>query len=586
MKEFSVAGLLKQYRGLIFISALTQILFSSLALAMPLMLQVAIDKIFPAQNYKLFVLLIGVMMSIYMVRFILRLMAGYFGVYTVTRVLLDVRQRVFKHLQNLSLRFYDEYRTGKLISNVISDVGLLQGLVSLCISMLDQFVTMLLITGFLFFINWKLALIAMCALPLHFINFKYFNGALRRNSLEMQEKMSEVSANLSENINGIKIVKSFAKERRECRRFFNTMRPTLDISVLMNQQSNTCGGIFEMMSVMTYLAVIGVGTSLVGNDFTIGEFVAFYTYVGMQIGPIANLAAQLNTMSQGFAGAERIVKLLRVIPEIQDSSSPIAAGRFVGNIKFEKVSFSYKDTPVIKELNLEITPGQKVALVGPSGCGKSTISNLLLRFYDVKSGSIKVDGIDIRNYSQESYRNNIGVVLQEPFLFSGTIRDNIAYARKTATREEVEKAAEMANVLEFVNKLDHGFDTIIGENGASLSGGQKQRLAIARAVLKNPSILILDEATSALDTVSEKLVQQALDKLMENRTTLIIAHRLSTIRNADKIVVLKDGIIEQCGTHDELMEMDGTYKKLYTIQQKTAAELGELPSDTIKYKHL
>ena len=235
---------------------------------------------------------------------------------------------------------------------------------------------------------------------------------------------------------------------------------------------------------------------------------------------------------------------------------------------------------------MEITPGQKVALVGPSGCGKSTISNLLLRFYDVKSGSIKVDGIDIRNYSQESYRNNIGVVLQEPFLFSGTIRDNIAYARKTATREEVEKAAEMANVLEFVNKLDHGFDTIIGENGASLSGGQKQRLAIARAVLKNPSILILDEATSALDTVSEKLVQQALDKLMENRTTLIIAHRLSTIRNADKIVVLKDGIIEQCGTHDELMEMDGTYKKLYTIQQKTAAELGELPSDTIKYKHL
>ncbi|MEG2075227.1 MAG: ABC transporter ATP-binding protein [Victivallaceae bacterium] len=402
MKEFSVAGLLRQYRGLIFISALTSIIFSSLALAMPLMLQVAIDKVFPDRNYKLFALLVCVMMAIYIVRFIMRMMTGYFGVYTVTRVLLDVRQRIFKHLQSLSLRFYDEYRTGKLISNVISDVGLLQGLVSLCICMVDQFITMLLITGFLFFINWKLALIVMCVLPIHFINFKYFNSILRKNSLEMQERMSEVSANLSENINGIKIVKSFAKERRECRRFFSTMRPTLDISVNMNQLSNFSSGVFELLSVMTYLVVIGCGVSMIGIDFTIGEFVAFYTYVGMQINPIAALASQLNTMSQGFAGAERIVKLLRVIPEIQDNSSPIAAGRFVGNIKFEKVSFSYKDTPVIRELDLEITPGEKVALVGPSGCGKSTISNMLLRFYDVKSGSIKVDGIDIRNYSQES----------------------------------------------------------------------------------------------------------------------------------------------------------------------------------------
>jgi ABC-type multidrug transport system fused ATPase/permease subunit len=220
-------------------------------------------------------------------------------------------------------------------------------------------------------------------------------------------------------------------------------------------------------------------------------------------------------------------------------------------------------------MNLQINPGEKIALVGPSGCGKSTISNLLLRFYDVKEGCIRVDGVDIRKFSQDSYRNNIGVVLQEPFLFSGTLRENIAYSRASATEDDVIRAAELANVAEFANKLEKGYDTVIGENGASLSGGQKQRLAIARAILKDPAILILDEATSALDTASEKLVQRALDNMMDGRTTVIIAHRLSTIRNADKIVVLRDGRIDQLGNHDELMAVDGTYRKLYTAQKST-----------------
>ena len=328
-----------------------------------------------------------------------------------------------------------------------------------------------------------------------------------------------------------------------------------------------------MLSICTYLLVIGVGIRFVQQQvMTIGEFVAFYSYVGTLLGPISIFATLSMTISQGLAGAERIAKLMRIIPEIQDVSDPIKPDKLEGKIVFDNVTFKYDEQPVIKELDLTIEPGKKVALVGPSGCGKTTLGNLILRFYDVTSGRILIDGIDIRKYAKDSFRNNVAVVLQEPFLFSGTIKENIAYAKKDATNEEIYAAAKMANVEEFVNMLPHGYKTVIGENGASLSGGQKQRIAIARAILKNPSILILDEATSALDTVSEYLVQQALDNLMEGRTTIIIAHRLSTIKNADTIVVLKSGRIEEMGTHEELMQGNGIYHDLYTIQQKSALD--------------
>lgn len=565
--------MLKPYRYLLTGAAVTLVMFTNLGLVLPWMLKIAIDKVLPNADYTLFYLLCGAMLLIFAARSIVRYIAIYLINYSALRMLLDVRQKLFKHLQSLSLRFYEEYRTGKLISNVISDVSLLQQLIRTMIAMVDNFFLIIILAGVLLLLNWQVGLLVLAISPLHYFNFIHFKRVIQKDSIVLQEKMSEISANLAETINGIKVVKSFAKERTECRNFFSSMRPTMELSMKVNMDGNTCWTITDILSLFTYLLVIGFGISLVHDrGMTIGEFVAFYSYVGMMLGPINALSSYSTSISQGFAGANRIMKLLSVIPEIKEDPNPVKAENLKGHIIFDNVSFSYSDTPVIKNFSLNILPGQKVALVGPSGCGKSTISNLLLRFYDVNEGKILVDGTDIRKFSFESYRNNLGVVLQEPFLFSGSIRENIAYAKKEATNEDVEHAAAMANVDEFVYSMEKGYDSIIGENGTSLSGGQKQRLAIARAILKNPSVLILDEATSALDTVSEYLVQKALDALMKDRTTIIIAHRLSTIKNADIIVVLREGQIVQLGNHDHLMEQKGIYRELYTTQQKAAVQ--------------
>lgn len=569
MSQFSFYQLLKPYRYLMIGTVVSLCCFSAFGLALPWMLKIAIDRVIPNADYSLFALLCGGMFLLFSARAVCFYIASYLTTYTSMRSLIDVRQKLFKHLQSLSLRFYEEYRTGKLISNVINDVALMQQLIMIFIQILNQSFVILAVAAVLIFLNVKMALVVLMIVPLFFINFYYFRKIMRNNSLLLQEKMSEISANLGETINGIKVVKTFSKERTECRNFFSSLRPTLNLNVNLGMQSAHCTSITQYLSLGIYLTTIGMGMSMVqSSSMTLGEFVAFYTYVGMFIMPISNLSMQAIGISRGMAGAKRISKLLNVIPEIKEPENPRKVDKMEGHIVFKDVSFSYKDAPVIKDFSLDIKPGQKVALVGPSGSGKSTITNLLLRFYDIKNGELSIDGIPIKKYSSASYRDHIGVVLQEPFLFSGSIRDNIAYAKKGATRDEVERAAAMANVDEFVSAMDDGYDTIVGENGTSLSGGQKQRLAIARAILKNPSVLVLDEATSALDTVSEFLVQAALDNLMNNKTTIIIAHRLSTIKNADIIVVMDAGKIVQTGAHEELIKDSGIYQELYNAQKK------------------
>jgi subfamily B ATP-binding cassette protein MsbA len=537
---------------------------------MPWIMKIAIDRVLQTGDYELLFVLALTVILVFLIRSLMRYTTVWLSGYTGMRILLDIRQKLFKHLQSLSLRFYEEYRTGKLISNVLTDVSMINQLIDTIKQLANAVAMILVLTILLFFINVPMAFCALAILPLQCINFFYFKRVLKRGHMDLREQMSEVSANLSETLSGIKVVKSFGMERSENRSFFSSLLPTLDMTLKIHNNSAYLWIISDVLNVITQLLVIWVGVGQVSGGFlTIGEFVAFYSYVAMLLAPITTISNLSANVSQGLAGTSRIIKLLNTIPEIKEVKHPLKLNNVTGCVKFDNITFGYKvEKPVISDFSLIIEAGQKVALVGPSGSGKSTITNLLLRFYDTDKGRITVDGKDIKRLKFDSYRNHIGVVLQESFLFSGTIRENIAYAKKNATSEEIEAAGRMANVEEFANNFDDGYETKVGENGTSLSGGQRQRIAIARAILKDPAILILDEATSALDTVSEHLVQEALDNLMQGRTTIIIAHRLSTIKNADIIVVMEEGRIKQVGRHEELLKTPGVYLDMYEAQSK------------------
>lgn len=569
-KIIGLLKLLRPYKYLLLSGVTSITIFAGLGLVMPWTLKIIIDKALGNSDMGLLFGIIGTVVLIYIVRETFFYISHYLVYYISQRMMFDVRKKLFKHLQNLSLKFYQEYRTGKLISNILTDVSRLEQMIfsSLIVISVNAF-TIVFITIFLFSTNAKLAAICMVLMPLQFLNFMYFKKHITADNMSLSEKMSEISANLAETINGVKIVKSFSKERTENRNFVSNLRPTLHLTLSVLMKGVYCWMIADIMSVLSTLIALGAGGVMVARgQLTIGEFVAFYTYLGMLLNPIVQLSGLSTTISNGLVGATRITDLLNTIPEIKECAKPVRLTDVKGNIEFNKVTFAYNGKPVVKDFSLRIEPGQKVAFVGPSGSGKSTIANLILRFYDVGAGEIKVDGHDIRKLKIETYRNKIGVVLQEPFLFSGTIEENIAYAKKNATKEEIRYAAKLANVEEFVHGLDKGYETEIGENGVMISGGQKQRIAIARAILKDPRILILDEATSALDTVSEYLVQDALDNLMKGRTTIIIAHRLSTIQNADLIVVLEQGEVKQLGTHNTLISQPGLYHDLYLKQEE------------------
>ena len=483
----------------------------------------------------------------------------------------DIRDKLYKHIQTLSLGYFHKKQTGSITSIVMNDVEQLQ--VALAVVFQRLFVEPINILTFvtlLFIISWKLALIAIVIIPLAGITIISIGRSIRRKSRRTQAKIAEIMQILTETLTSIRIVKAFVNEKEEVKKFTGESQNYFKLLLKRARLDLISAPVTESFGVIIGVVLLWYGglEVLSNQGVSAEDFIRFIVILFSILGPIKQMSNVNLKIQVGAASAERIFELLDTPPEIVEDLNPVDLKVFKNSIEFDKVHFEYNDgdTLVLDQVTFSIKKGEVVAMVGPSGSGKSTIADLIPRFYDVTTGSIQIDGHDLRKATLASIRGNMGIVTQEVILFNDTIKNNIAYAQPNVTDEAIIKAAEAANALDFIEKTPEGFNTLIGERGVNLSGGQKQRLAIARALLKNPPILILDEATSALDTESEKKVQNAIENLMKDRTALVIAHRLSTVQNADKIIVIDEGQVVEIGTHNELYENGGLYRRLYDIQ--------------------
>jgi ATP-binding cassette subfamily B protein len=486
-------------------------------------------------------------------------------------VVSDARKFVYEHMQKLSLRFYEDKQTGQLMSRIINDTDLFERMISHAIpDVVVNVLTFLAITAVLTGINWKLTLYSMAPIPLVILALIGFSKVVRPAFRKRQHEVGELNAVLNDSISGVRDIKAFNRESEQLERVeLGIERYRVSLLTALKLMAIFQPFIDFSTSIGQLVVIFFGGQMALQGSLSVADLVAFFLYLEMFYQPIRALGMSWEQVQEALAGFDRVQELLEESPDVKEPEHPKPFPKpMCGEISFEGVSFSYNDHEIVlNDINLNIPVSHVVALVGPTGVGKSTLVSLIPRFYDVKSGSIKVDGIDIREFNIDALRSNISIVLQDVFLFHGTVRENILFGNPKASDEEVIEAAKVANAYDFITVLPNGFDTVIGERGVKLSGGQRQRISIARAVLKNSPILILDEATSSVDTETELLIQQALERLMKGRTTIIIAHRLSTIRNADQIVVLSgDTIIEQ-GKHHELIEKGGLYQRLYTVQE-------------------
>ncbi len=491
--------------------------------------------------------------------------------YVNTKVIRDARDRLYEKLNELSMSFYDRNRTGNLSSIVINDVNEMNNSISNSFSkLLVEPLNILVMIGLLFTISWRLTLMAIIVIPISAILITKIGQSLRRKSARTYRQIANVMAILQEMLYNIRIVKAFASEDFENRRFREATHQHFLFAFRRKRLSVLSSPLNEIIGVIIGVILLWYGGLQVLQEQTLTseDFIRFILFLFMLLQPLKSMTGLNNMIQGGVAAAERIFDILDREPEIQEKPNAREITQFSDSIQYHNVYFKYEDNWVLQDINLTIRKGQVVAFVGPSGAGKSTIVDLVPRFYDVERGRITIDGIDIRSLSLHSLRRLLGIVTQETILFNDTIHHNIAYGMNGAGIEKIIEAAKLANAYDFISDLPNGFQTNIGDRGIKLSGGQRQRISIARALLKNPPILILDEATSSLDTESEQLVQNAIDKLMKDRTTLVIAHRLSTVTHADKIVVLEQGEIVEQGDHHTLLKADGAYRRLYDMQFK------------------
>jgi len=531
----------------------------------------------PDEIWHFVLLMCGLLAGIYAVGYIIGYIRSWMLLTIGNRVVFDIRQQLFRHLQRLSLHYFESHPHGWIMSRLLSDVEKVQSVLSdQLVNIAGHIVTLVMAVIILYAYNWHLALIATLALPIYVVNFLALRRRIRHLSREERDQYARVYSTLSEAISGVRVIKSFGRELWEGRRFVREIRESITININLGIWRAVLGINANFITQVANLVIIIVGCYeiIYLKTMSIGDLVAIRAYAGMLYSPVIALVTISDLINWAMAAIDRIFETLDSVPSVQEAEQPEKLGRIEGHVEMRNVYFAYEPSEmVLRDISLEAEPGEVVALVGPSGGGKTTLVHMIPRFYDPTSGKVLIDGHDLRDVALRNLRQNIGMVMQESFLFAGSLRDNIKYARPDATEEQVIQAAIAANAHDFIIEFPDGYETRVGERGSRLSGGQRQRITIARAILSNPRILILDEATSDLDSASEALIQDALEKLMEGRTTFIIAHRLSTVTHADEILVIDDGHIVEQGTHTELAHAGGVYEKLCKVQFKEPQQL-------------
>ena len=558
----------KPHKKLFILDMLASLLISVIGMIYPIVTRTMLNDLIPNRNFRMIIIFGVSLLILYFIRMLLRYFVQYYGHVIGVQIQAQMRRDMFNHLQKLPYSFYDEHETGKIMSRMINDL--------MDISELAHhgpenfFICGIMIVGSFFYlctINVPLTLIIFACVPLLAIVSVNMRKRMKEAYRLSKISVAEINGALESSITGIRVTKAFTNSTKELEKFevgnHNFVEARKKAYKAMGQFNSSTSFITDVFNVICLMAG---GVFLYRGEITFGDYSAFIVSVNLFISPVQTLISFMEQLQNGITGFERFVEIVDQ-PIEEDRPDARNIDKVEGDIEFERVSFAYENgREVLKDVSFKVKKGHKLALVGPSGGGKTTMCHLLPNFYKLQKGSIKIDGIDIRDFTMESLRHHIGIVQQDVFLFNGTMKDNILYGRLDATDEEVIEAAKSANIYDYIMQLPEGFDTQIGERGVKLSGGQKQRLSIARVFLKNPSILILDEATSALDNTTEILIQQALDKLCEGRTTIVVAHRLSTIKNADDIAVVSNGEIIEMGTHEQLIEKDGVYKQLYSLQ--------------------